>query len=90
MAKKKENPSSYFAQMSENIAVIAEQTRVQTKILDRMENRQDRISEGLVGHDVKTQEQNKSIFRTLTNYFRLILTLIGALAGLVGIKLYLQ
>jgi len=90
MAKKKDNPSSYFAQMSENIAVIAEQTRVQTKILDRMDNRQDKISEALIGHDTKIQEQNKSIFCTLKNYFKLIMMLISALAGLVGLKLYLQ
>ncbi|MHA1773848.1 MAG: hypothetical protein ACTSXO_06945 [Candidatus Heimdallarchaeota archaeon] len=89
MAKKKNNPSSYFEQLSQSMAIIAEQTKIQTKILDRLENRQDRISEVLVSHDMKIQEQNKSIFLTLKNYFRLILALIAALASLVGVKIYL-
>jgi len=88
MTKTKDNPSSYLAQLSQSVAIIAEQTKVQTKILDRMEARQDKISEALIRHDAKIQEQNKSIFRILRNYFRLILILISIVAALVGIKTY--
>jgi len=88
---KKGNPNPSIAH---SVAVIAENIRMQTKILDRMENRQDKINDNignvntnLVKLDTKNDEQHKSIKEKLVNYFRLIFILIAIVAALVGIKL---
>jgi hypothetical protein len=82
-AKKISNPNTY-------LAVIAAQTKVQTELLKKIDTRQDTISESLVGHDTRMQEQNKSMGETLKQYFRLILALISVLGTLVGLKIYMS
>lgn len=93
MAKKNPNPS-----IAESVAVIAEHVKIQTKILDRMDNRQYKMNETLVKNATKiqgqleenatkVQEQHKNIGEKLKNYFRLIIILISLVAALVGIKL---
>lgn len=81
--KKTDNPNIY-------LAVIAQQTKVQTELLKKIESRQDTISEALIGHDTRVQEQNKTMADTLKQYFRLILALITILGSLVGLKIYMS
>jgi len=72
------------------LAVIAQQTRIQTELLKKIDERQDKISENLLIHDTKSEERGKNTAEVLRQYFRLIIILITALGALVGLKIYMS